>query len=121
MDENPTLTSFCLRIIVFAVLARRDIPFLDCSFFSGVTIMLAITIFSTIIGDMLPVSENTPLIGQHLNFSFRKFKSNFVVDEFHQKLGQNPSHVASNSEHVFLITFPISRPATLDFDKYQIY
>ena len=58
--------------------------------------MLAITIFSTIIGDMLPVSENTPLIGQHLNSAFHNFKSNFVADEFHQKLGQNPNHLASN-------------------------
>ena len=83
--------------------------------------MLALTIFSTIIGDMLPVSENSPLIGQHMNSAFCKFKSNFVVDEFHQKLGQNPNQVASKGEHVFLITFPISRPAYLDFDKYQIY
>merc|ERR1712180_456902 len=29
--------------------------------------MLAITIFSTIIGDMLPVSENSPLIGTYFN------------------------------------------------------
>ena len=28
-----------------------------------VTIMLAITIFATIIGDMLPVTDSTPLIG----------------------------------------------------------
>ena len=32
-------------------------------FFSGVTIMLSITIFATIVGDMLPVSDATPLIG----------------------------------------------------------
>ena len=56
--------------------------------------MLAITIFSTIIGDMLPVSENTPLIGQHLNSAFHKFKSNLVLDDIHHKLGQNPNHVA---------------------------
>ena len=55
--------------------------------------MLAITIFSTIIGDMLPVSENSPLIGQHFNFTFSKFNSDFVVEDFHQKLGQNPYHM----------------------------
>ena len=53
--------------------------------FSGVAIMLTITIFATIVSDMLPVSNNTPLIGsvkpltkgfQHLcSFSF--FKSKF--------------------------------------------
>ena len=32
-------------------------------FLSGVTIMLSITIFATIVGDMLPVSDATPLIG----------------------------------------------------------
>ena len=30
---------------------------------AGVTIMLAITIFSSIIGDMLPITDTTPLIG----------------------------------------------------------
>ena len=29
--------------------------------------MLSITIFSTMMGDMLPVSDATPLIGQHFN------------------------------------------------------
>ena len=33
---------------------------------SGVVIMLNVTIFATIMADMLPVSNNTPLIGQHL-------------------------------------------------------
>ena len=65
--------------------------------------MLAITIFSTIIGDMLPVSENSPLIGQHFNFAFRKFNSDFVVEDFHQKLGQNPYHVAINMPACLLI------------------
>ena len=74
--------------------------------FSGVTIMLAITIFSTIIGDMLPVSENSPLIGQqHFNFAFRKFNSDFVVEDFHQKLGQNPYHLAINMPACLLINF----------------
>ena len=31
--------------------------------FLGVAIMLSITIFATIVGDMLPVSDSTPLIG----------------------------------------------------------
>lgn len=43
-----------------------------CTYFSyllpGVAIMLSITIFATIVGDMLPVSDATPLIGQHINF-----------------------------------------------------
>ena len=30
---------------------------------AGVTIMLSITIFATIVGEMLPVSDATPLIG----------------------------------------------------------
>ena len=34
---------------------------------TGVAIMLSITIFATIVGDMLPVSDATPLIGQHIN------------------------------------------------------
>ena len=29
--------------------------------------MLTVTIFATIVADMLPVSNNTPLIGQHLD------------------------------------------------------
>ncbi len=33
------------------------------SLFAGVAILLSITIFATIIGDMLPVSDATPLIG----------------------------------------------------------
>ena len=31
--------------------------------FSGVAIMLSITIFATVVGEMLPVSDATPLIG----------------------------------------------------------
>ena len=31
---------------------------------SEVTIMLAITIFATIVGDILPVTDSTPLIGE---------------------------------------------------------
>lgn len=33
-------------------------------FFPGVAIMLSITIFATVVGEMLPVSDATPLIGQ---------------------------------------------------------
>merc|ERR1719297_348931 len=33
----------------------------------GVVIMLTITIFATIVSDMLPVSNNTPLIGTYFN------------------------------------------------------
>ncbi len=36
---------------------------LKTDFLAGVTIMLSITIFATIVGDMLPVSDATPLIG----------------------------------------------------------
>ena len=31
---------------------------------SGVNLLLAIVLFSTIVGEMLPVTNNTPLIGQ---------------------------------------------------------
>ena len=31
--------------------------------FSGVNLLLAIVLFSTIVGDMLPVTNSTPLIG----------------------------------------------------------
>ena len=34
------------------------------SLFLGVTIMLSITIYATIVGDTLPVSDAHPLIGQ---------------------------------------------------------
>ena len=37
---------------------------LYCLLSAGVTIMLAITIFSSIIGDMLPITDTTPLIGK---------------------------------------------------------
>ena len=36
---------------------------MNMGYFSGVTIMLSITIFATIVGEMLPVSDATPLIG----------------------------------------------------------
>ena len=32
---------------------------------SGVNLLLAIVLFSTIVGEMLPVTNNTPLIGQN--------------------------------------------------------
>ena len=37
-------------------------------FCSGVNLLLAIVLFSTIVGEMLPVTNNTPLIG-HLYFT----------------------------------------------------
>ena len=37
---------------------------ISCCYLSGVTILLAITIFSTIVGDMLPITDSTPLIGK---------------------------------------------------------
>ena len=37
---------------------------INVSFITGVTIMLAITIFSSIVGDMLPITDTTPLIGE---------------------------------------------------------
>jgi len=36
---------------------------LQSLFLTGVAIMLSITIFATIVGEMLPVSDATPLIG----------------------------------------------------------
>ena len=53
-------------LLVCTVMYHLIIFFIDwgiTGFFSGVTIMLALTIFSTIVGDMLPVSDATPLIG----------------------------------------------------------
>lgn len=44
----------------------------------GVNLLLAIVLFSTIVGDMLPVTNNTPLIGQiycttkHILYYFHK-------------------------------------------------
>ena len=38
-----------------------EVPVPHC--IAGVTIMLSITIFATIVGEMLPVSDATPLIG----------------------------------------------------------
>ena len=35
---------------------------------AGVAIMLSITIFATIVGEMLPVSDATPLIGGKPSF-----------------------------------------------------
>ena len=38
-----------------------EVPVPHC--IAGVTIMLSITIFATIVGEMLPVTDATPLIG----------------------------------------------------------
>jgi hypothetical protein len=50
-------------LLVCAVTYLHFHPSLTKGFFSGVTIMLSITIFATIVGEMLPVSDATPLIG----------------------------------------------------------
>ena len=50
--------------------------------FLGVAIMLSITIFATIVGDMLPVSDSTPLIGQQ-HTSQRTY---YVYDIYRQEL-----------------------------------
>ena len=48
----------------------------------GVNLLLAIVLFSTIVGDMLPVTNNTPLIGQNITivtklcFSYWTFQLN---------------------------------------------
>ena len=36
---------------------------ISLSFSSGVTIMLSLTIFASLVGEMLPVSDGSPLIG----------------------------------------------------------
>ena len=47
------------QLIKFSLIDKEIEP----KFFAGVTIMLSITIFATIVGEMLPVSDATPLIG----------------------------------------------------------
>lgn len=52
--------------------------------FAGVTIMLSITIYATIVGDTLPVSDATPLIGQR-----KKKQPNMHINqdsEMHNKI-----------------------------------
>ena len=49
-----TITIFATTITIFST---------TITIFAEVTIMLAITIFATIVGDMLPVTDSTPLIG----------------------------------------------------------
>jgi nicotinic acetylcholine receptor len=53
----------CLLIASMAVLGFTLPPDSGEKLSLGVTILLAITIFSTIVGDMLPVTDSTPLIG----------------------------------------------------------
>ena len=47
--------------------------------FAGVAIMLTITIFATIVSDMLPVSNNTPLIGGFATLTITK---NAIIDGY---------------------------------------
>ena len=54
----------CLLISSMAVLGFTLPPDSGEKLSLGVTIMLAITIFSSIVGDMLPITDTTPLIGQ---------------------------------------------------------
>lgn len=53
----------CLLISSMAVLGFTLPPDSGEKLSLGVTILLAITIFSTIVGDMLPITDSTPLIG----------------------------------------------------------
>jgi len=55
----------CLLIASMAVLGFTLPPDSGEKLSLGVTILLAITIFSTIVGDMLPVTDSTPLIGTY--------------------------------------------------------
>jgi len=55
----------CLLISSMAVLGFTLPPDSGEKLSLGVTIMLAITIFSSIVGDMLPVTDTTPLIGTY--------------------------------------------------------
>ena len=50
-----------LRTLSRSPIDRSD----DCT--AGVNLLLAIVLFSTIVGDMLPVTNNTPLIGTYFN------------------------------------------------------
>ena len=55
-----------LAITIFATIVTIKTKTITITTFtpSEVTIMLAITIFATIVGDMLPVTDSTPLIGE---------------------------------------------------------
>merc|ERR1719336_1012349 len=55
----------CLLISSMAVLGFTLPPDSGEKLSLGVTILLAITIFSTIVGDMLPITDSTPLIGTY--------------------------------------------------------
>ena len=59
----------CLLISSMAVLGFTLPPDSGEKLSLGVTIMLAITIFSSIVGDMLPVTDTTPLIGLYRTWS----------------------------------------------------
>merc|ERR1719270_795592 len=57
----------CLLIASMAVLGFTLPPDSGEKLSLGVTILLSLTIFSTIVGEMLPVTNNTPLIGTYFN------------------------------------------------------
>jgi len=57
----------CLLISSMAVLGFTLPPDSGEKLSLGVTIMLAITIFSSIVGDMLPITDTTPLIGMYFS------------------------------------------------------
>jgi len=57
----------CLLISSMAILGFTLPPDSGEKLGLEVTIMLAITIFATIVGDMLPVTDSTPLIGTYFN------------------------------------------------------
>merc|ERR1711953_1059858 len=57
----------CLLISSMAVLGFTLPPDSGEKLSLGVTILLAIVLFSTIVGEMLPVTNNTPLIGTYFN------------------------------------------------------
>ena len=41
----------------------KTVKLINCLYISGVNLLLAIVLFSTIVGEMLPVTNATPLIG----------------------------------------------------------
>ena len=58
--RTPERSWDCVRSSVAAVFSLLSVFFL-----SGVNLLLAIVLFSTIVGEMLPVTNNSPLIGPY--------------------------------------------------------
>ena len=76
----------CLLIASMAVLGFTLPPDSGEKLSLGVNLLLAIVLFSTIVGDMLPVTNATPLIGGYLNILiFLTFHSRniFQCDNVH--------------------------------------